>query len=66
MNVPAGRPDPGAIMRLSTAFWDSQALLTAARLKLFDALADGARGADEVAATLGLDARGHPCLPNSH
>lgn len=57
MNVPAGRPDPGSIMRLSTAFWDSQALLTAARLKLFDALADGARSADEVAATLGLDAR---------
>ena len=44
-------------MRLSTAYWESQTLLTANRLRLFDALADGARTADAVAADLGLDAR---------
>lgn len=49
--------DPSAIVRLSTAYWDSQVLLTANRLRLFDALAGGARSADEVAAELALDAR---------
>lgn len=55
--APAARPDPTAIVRLSTAYWESQTLLTANRLRLFDALADGARSADEVAAALQLDAR---------
>lgn len=50
-------PDPGAIVRLSTAYWDSQTLLTANRLRVFDALADGPKSGDEVAAALGLDAR---------
>lgn len=50
-------PDPSSIVRLSTAYWESQTLLTANRLRLFDCLADGARGADEVAAALQLDAR---------
>lgn len=50
-------PDPSAIVRLSTAYWDSQVLLTANRLRVFDALADGAKTADEVAAALGLDPR---------
>lgn len=50
-------PDPSSIVRLSTAYWESQTLLTANRLRLFDTLADGARTADEVAATLQLDAR---------
>jgi len=45
-------PDPSAIVRLSTAYWESQTLLTANRLRLFDFLADGARSADEVAAGL--------------
>ncbi|MFM9914900.1 MAG: methyltransferase [Rhizobacter sp.] len=53
----AMRPDPSSIVRLSTAYWESQTLLTANRLRLFDALADGARTADEVAAALSLDAR---------
>lgn len=51
------RPDPSSIVRLSTAYWESQTLLTASRLRLFDALADGPRSPDEVAASLGLDAR---------
>jgi predicted O-methyltransferase YrrM len=51
------RPDPSSIVRLSTAYWESQTLLTANRLRLFDALADGARTADEVAAALSLDPR---------
>ena len=50
--------DPSAIVRLSTAYWESQTLLTANRLRLFDVLAEGARSAEEVAARLGLDPRG--------
>lgn len=50
-------PDPSAIVRLSTAYWDSQVLLTANRLRVFDALAAGPRSAGEVAAALALDAR---------
>jgi len=53
-----GAPNPSSIVRLSTAYWESQTLLTANRLRLFDALADGARSADEVAAALHLDPRG--------
>ncbi len=56
MSRPA-MPDPTPIVRLTTAFWDSQALLTANRLKLFDQLAEGPRTAGQVAAKLGLDAR---------
>jgi SAM-dependent methyltransferase len=51
------RADPSSIVRLSTAYWESQALLAANRLRIFDALADGARSANDVAAALGLDAR---------
>jgi len=55
---PASRgPDPSAIVRLSTAYWDSQTLLTANRIGLFDFLADGARSAEEVAEALKLDPR---------
>lgn len=50
-------PDPSSIVRLSTAYWESQTLLTASRLRLFDALADGPRSPEEVAASLNLDAR---------
>ena len=56
MNRPS-MPDPGQIVRLTTAFWDSQSLLTASRLKLFDQLAGGARTAEQVAGALGLDVR---------
>jgi hypothetical protein len=55
--TPATMPDPAPIVRLSTAYWESQALLTANRLRLFDFLADGARSTDEVAAGLQLDPR---------
>ena len=50
-------PDPSSIVRLSTAYWESQTLLTANRLRVFDALADGPKSADEVAASLGLAPR---------
>ena len=56
MNRPA-MPDPGPIVRLTTAYWDSQALLTANRLQLFDQLASGPRSVEQVATALGLDAR---------
>ncbi len=51
-------PDPSSIIRLSTAYWESQTLLTANRLRVFDVMADGARTADEVATELHLDPRG--------
>ena len=50
-------PDPSGIMALSTAYWGSQTLLTANRLKLFDALADGTLTADEIAQKLDFDPR---------
>lgn len=53
----ASRPDPTALVRLSTAFWDSQVLLTANRLQLFDALADAPLAPEDVARKLGLDSR---------
>ncbi len=53
----AAAPNPSSIVRLSTAYWESQTLLTANRLRLFDVLADGARSADDVAAALNLDPR---------
>jgi len=56
-SAPPRGPDPSSIVRLSTAYWESQTLLTANRLKVFDFLADGARSADAVAAGLQLDAR---------
>jgi hypothetical protein len=49
--------DPSSIVRLSTAYWDSQTLLTANRIGLFDVLADGPKTAQEVAAALRLDPR---------
>jgi SAM-dependent methyltransferase len=62
MNVTQNRAatasDPSSIVRLSTAYWDSQTLLTANRLRVFDFLADGPRYASEVAAGLHLDPRG--------
>ena len=55
---PAARgPDPSAIVRLCTAYWDSQTLLTANRIGVFDFLADGAKSPEEVAAGLQLDPR---------
>jgi len=53
----ATAPDASLIVRLSTAYWESQTLLTANRLRLFDFLADGARSAEEVSAGLHLDPR---------
>jgi predicted O-methyltransferase YrrM len=53
----AAGADPSPVVRLSTAYWESQALLTANRLRLFDFLAEGGRSAGEVAAGLQLDAR---------
>lgn len=50
-------PDPSSIVRLSTAYWESQTLLTANRIGLFDFLADGARSPDDVAAGLLIDPR---------
>lgn len=57
MGPTATAADPTSIVRLTTAYWDSQVLMTANRLRIFDAMADGERRADEVATSLGLDQR---------
>jgi len=54
---PRRGPDPTPILRLTTAYWDSQTFLTACRLRIFDALAVGARSADSLAEELRLDTR---------
>lgn len=50
-------PDPSLLVRLSTAYWDSQVFLTANRLRLFDQLAAGPRPLAQIAADLGLEPR---------
>lgn len=50
-------PDPTPLVRLSTAYWDSQVFLTANRIKLFDVLAAGPLSSDELAAKLTLRPR---------
>jgi hypothetical protein len=54
----ATMPDPSSIVRLSTAYWESQALLTANRLRIFDMLSEGGKSAQDIARTLSLDPRG--------
>jgi hypothetical protein len=53
----AAGPNPSLIVALCTAYWQSQTLLTANRLRIFDVLSEGTRSADEMAATLNLDPR---------
>jgi hypothetical protein len=55
--IAGSRADPSAIVRLSTAYWDSQILLTANRLRIFDLFADGPKSAPQVAEALHLDPR---------
>jgi predicted O-methyltransferase YrrM len=49
--------DPGRIMQLATAYWESRCLLAASRLGVFGTLGAGPRTAEEVAAALGLAPR---------
>jgi SAM-dependent methyltransferase len=49
--------DPAALYQIATGYWASTVLLSANDLGVFAALADGAETAEEVAATLQLDAR---------
>jgi len=53
----SGRPDPGPLMQLSTAYWGSQTLLTANRLGLFEILAGGAMDAAAIASALDTQPR---------
>src|SRR5262249_60251078 len=52
------QPVPDAILHLGLAFWGSKALLTAVELGLFTTLARGPLTSKELAADLGLQARG--------
>lgn len=54
---PQARPDPGFLMKLSTAYWDSQTLLTANRVGLFGLLAESPLGVDAIAGRLGTQPR---------
>ena len=56
-NDTATSVDPTPLIKLSTAYWGSQTLLTANRLGIFDALELGPLTADVLAEDLGLDAR---------
>ena len=53
-NVRMPGVDPTPLVRLSTAYWDSQVFLTANRIQLFDALAGGPLSSDALAAKLSL------------
>ncbi|RDH89318.1 MAG: hypothetical protein DIZ77_16115 [endosymbiont of Seepiophila jonesi] len=48
---------PAPLMQLSTAYWDSQTLLTANRMGLFDLLSDGAKTLEEITTVLGTQPR---------
>lgn len=50
--------DPMAVMRISSAYWDSSVLHTANALDVFTKLAAGAATAEELAKQTGADARG--------
>jgi hypothetical protein len=52
-----GGLDPAPLMRLSTAYWESQTLLTANRIGLFEVLAKGSRDIGSVATALGTQPR---------
>lgn len=55
--APLAAVDPTPLVRLSTAYWDSQVFLTANRLRLFDVLAGGGKSTAEISAELGLEPR---------
>ncbi len=48
---------PGAIMSLSTAYWGSQTLLTANRLRLFEAIEKGANTISDISQALTIKER---------
>jgi len=57
--IETGHPeiDPGPLMRLSTAYWDSETLLTANRIGLFDILVNGPLDVKAIADTLNTEPR---------
>ncbi|MEU1848230.1 methyltransferase [Streptomyces sp. NPDC019990] len=62
MNEHTHPHSPHDIISLATAFWTSKALLSAVELKVFAALAEKPRTADELRADLSLKGRGAPDL----
>ncbi len=58
-SVDAAQPalDPTPLMELSTAYWRSQTLFTAIRLRLFEYLADGPQSLDSLSSSMGAHAR---------
>ena len=58
-------PDPAALIRLSTAYWESQALLTANRIGLFEVLSKKPLSVEQTADALGTRARPTRLLLNA-
>jgi C-methyltransferase len=56
--APDGEPSPDRILRLSQGFLASAIMRTGLQLGVFDRLADGAAGAEAIAAAIEADARG--------
>lgn len=50
--------NPARILALSTGYWDSQALLTANRMGLFNILAEQAKTLEQISTELGTQAKG--------
>jgi SAM-dependent methyltransferase len=57
--------NPARIIALSTAYWDSQVLLTANRMGLFALLAGGPKALQEIAEELGTQPKGTGMLLNA-
>lgn len=57
--------NPARIIALSTAYWDSQTLLTANRMGLFALLAEGAKTLQEIAGELGTQPKATRMLLNA-
>lgn len=53
--VKGGRPDTVRLQRISKAFWESAALMSAVELKVFTAIAGGADTIDAVADAVGIE-----------
>lgn len=50
------RPDTVRLQRISKAFWESAALMSAVELDVFTAIAQGHNSIDSVAAAIGIEA----------
>jgi len=57
-------PDPGPVMKLATAYWDSQVFLTANRIGLFKLLSKTSKTCEEISSSLNTQVRPTTLLLN--